>query len=538
MALSVTPNFDQLHPVQRPARSVAEVITPSTLDHALELMSEYGRRAKPVAGGTDLMIELDRAAHPDVEVLIDLTRIAGLDRIDEVDGRISIGALVTHNRCVTSELIVDRARPLAQACHEIGSPQLRNRATVVGNIVTASPANDSISALAVLDAELELRSVNGTRVVPLAEFHTGVRSTLLNPDELVTAVTFDALDPEHWRSLYIKLGLRRAQAISVVHLAVALRLDRSTQVPTVVEARLALGSVAPVIVRADDAEVRLVGEEFGPGSVWSQAATEAASAAAASVQPIDDVRSPAWYRSVQVEEMTRRALVALAVGDGVESPGSSPHGPVTLAGTTSGYWPTGDGFAARHTAGARIETTINHSPLSAPVDAGAAGSDSGPRSGAAVSLLDWLRENGLTGTKEGCAEGECGACTVHLDDMAVLSCLVPATRAHGAHVLTIEGVAPATRGAIGEPGDQADQGHNGAILHPLQRAFVDHGAVQCGYCIPGFLMSGVKLLEEVPSPTDDEVKAGLAGNLCRCTGYYPIETAVMVAAANARVTRP
>jgi carbon-monoxide dehydrogenase small subunit len=129
------------------------------------------------------------------------------------------------------------------------------------------------------------------------------------------------------------------------------------------------------------------------------------------------------------------------------------------------------------------------------------------------TLLEVIREDlKLTGTKEGCGLGECGACTVIIDGRTVNSCLVLATEADGKHITTIEGLA------------------EGEKLHPLQQAFVDHGGLQCGFCTPGMIMSAKALLDENPLPTEDEIKKGIAGNLCRCTGYAKIIESIKAAA--------
>lgn len=130
------------------------------------------------------------------------------------------------------------------------------------------------------------------------------------------------------------------------------------------------------------------------------------------------------------------------------------------------------------------------------------------------TLIDLIKEDfGLIGTKDGCRQGVCGACTVLVDDVPIRSCLTLAVRCHGKHITTIEGL-----GDVGK-------------LHPLQQAFIDHGAVQCGYCTPGVLMMACALLKENPAPNEEEVREALIGNICRCTGYVGIVRAVMAVGA-------
>jgi xanthine dehydrogenase iron-sulfur cluster and FAD-binding subunit A len=461
--------------------------SPKDTSQALELLAEHAGRARIVAGATDLILELERGQRPGIDTLIDITRIPGLAEIQlDEEGTVHMGPLVTHNHCAGSKLLQERALALARACWEVGAPQIRNRATVAGNLITASPANDSITPLMALGARVKLDSVRGSREVDLGSFYTGVRKTVMKPDELLTDISFP-LPASETRSTFFKLGLRRAQAISVINVAVVLYLNSDR----IENASITLGSVAPTIIHARQAEAFLQGK-----TLTAEIIMQAADLAAADASPIDDLRGSAAYRREMIRIGTLRSLRQLMQGS--EHAGL-PNEPVMLWGPGP-YASESPDQAFEHRAGNAIETTIN-------------GRLYRFETGFDGSLLRLLREQaGLIGTKEGCAEGECGACTVFLDGAAVMSCMVPAPRAHRAQIVTVEGLA------------------DGEKLHPVQQGFVEEGAVQCGYCTPGFIMSGAKLLEERPQPNLNEIQQAFTGNLCRCTGYYKIIAAIERAA--------
>ena len=440
----------------------------STIDEALALLKANGRAARIVAGGTDLIIEMERGQHPQLKTLIDITRVPNLDQIALKDGWIVLGPLVTHNHVVASKLIRERALPLAQASWEVGAPQIRNRATVAGNLITASPANDTITPLIALEAEVTLASAAGERKIRLADFYSGFRETVLRPDELLREIRIPPMGDDQ-RGLFLKLGLRRAQAISVVDAAAIVRLDIAGRVS---DARIALGSVAATIVRVPAAEAYLAGK-----TLTEETVAAAGRLASASVRPIDDVRGSAEYRAEMVKTLVARALRQLASGKPLDN---IPAAPPML-------WGADEGIVKRG-----LPVSIAHSPDS-PIMSRVNGVDVNVTTGQQKSLLHWLRDDAkLPGTKEGCAEGECGACTVFLDDVAVMSCMVHAARAHGAEIVTVEGL-------------QSDE-----TLHPIQQAFIDQAAVQCGYCTPGFLMSGVKLLDEIDAPDTEQINYSIS----------------------------
>ena len=258
-----------------------EYINATSIEQVLSLLAADKSQARIIAGGTDLMLEMRQDFHQEVKTLIDISRIESLDQITlDEDGFIHIGAGVTHNQCVDSMIIREGALPLALASLEVGAPQIRNTGTIVGNLVTASPANDTIVPLVALNAELKIRSLKGARQVALSDFYTGVRKHVLQPDEMVTEIIVPRMGADQ-RGEYLKLGLRKAQAISLVSMAVLLGLDEGK----ITTASITLGAVAPTIIHASTAEEFLIGKELSE-SVIDQAADLARQAS----RPIGSMR--------------------------------------------------------------------------------------------------------------------------------------------------------------------------------------------------------------------------------------------------------
>jgi CO/xanthine dehydrogenase FAD-binding subunit len=256
-----------------------DVLTPRTLEEALELKAEHPD-ALPIQGGTDVMVALnfDRA-RPDV--LLNLNEVTQLRGWSRENGSLRLGAGLTYTEAMSA--LGDELPALAEASRTVGSPQIRNRGTIGGNLGTASPAGDALPPLFVEGAEVEVASVRGTRRLALAEFLLGVKQTALADDELITSVV---VAPSGQPQTFMKVGPRNAMVIAVCSLALVVDRERD-------EVRAAFGSAAPV--------ARLVRAPLEDAGSFPEQVAEAAS-------PIDDVRGTAAYRRHALRVLTQRAL--------------------------------------------------------------------------------------------------------------------------------------------------------------------------------------------------------------------------------------
>ncbi len=292
-----------------------DVLLPRTLAEALEVKAAHPDTV-PIAGGTDLMVDLnfDRRRP---RSLMDISRLPELAVWRREDGHLFLGAGLTYTR-----IIGDLAAfaPLVDACRTVGSPQIRNRGTVGGNLGTASPAGDALPVLAAYDADVVLISAAGRRTLPWAEFLVGPKRSALRPDELVLGA--------RWRIVrgpgsFSKVGPRNAMVIAVASLCLVVDEDRRG-------VRVALGSVGPTILRARTAELEIA-QALESAGVWDDPAADLPreaierfqSAVAAAARPIDDVRGSAAYRRHACGILARRAL-SWALQDRRAAAGSTP----------------------------------------------------------------------------------------------------------------------------------------------------------------------------------------------------------------------
>jgi len=277
-----------------------DFLQPDTWAEALAARAEHPG-AVPICGGTDVMVELNFDQRRPA-ALLDLTRVARLRDWGTEDGRVRLGAAVTYTRVITE---LGALLPgLAMAARTVGSPQIRNRGTVGGNLGAASPAGDSHPALLAADAVVEVESAaRGVRRVPITEFFTGVKRNALEPDELIAAVL---VAPATGPQQFCKIGTRNAMVIAVAAFGLALHPDRRT-------VGTGIGSAAPTPRRAVEAEAFLAGELAAAGLWESRAALPDGLArafgerVAAATEPIDDVRGSAAYRRHSVGVLARRA---------------------------------------------------------------------------------------------------------------------------------------------------------------------------------------------------------------------------------------
>jgi CO/xanthine dehydrogenase FAD-binding subunit len=277
-----------------------DFLVPTTWADALAAKAEHPD-AVPVAGGTDVMVEIN-FDHRRPPALLDLTRVPELREWAGEDGRIRLGAGVTYARVIDE--LGDVLPGLAMAARTVGSPQIRNRGTVGGNLGAASPAGDSHPALLAADAVVEVASVRGTRTVPVAEFFTGVKRNALAPDELIAAVL---ITPPSGPQQFCKIGTRNAMVIAVSAFGLALHPDRGA-------VGTGIGSAAPTPRRAAAAAEFLAGE-LEAGGLWDSRgalpeglAREFGHRVRDAAAPIDDVRGSAAYRLHTLSVMARRAL--------------------------------------------------------------------------------------------------------------------------------------------------------------------------------------------------------------------------------------
>jgi carbon-monoxide dehydrogenase medium subunit len=278
-----------------------EYHAPETLDEALALLAEHGDNARVLAGGTVLLKDI-REGHIHPPHLINIKRIDELHRL-EADGEgLHIGALAIVSDVMKLSAVQADFPVLAEAIATMAAVQVRNMATMGGNLCNASPAADTAPPLMILDAEVEIAGPQGRRTMPVGDFFVGPRQSALEKGEILVGVRVPK-PPADWSCTFLKMAPRGAMEIAVASVGVGLKRSNGT----CEDVKIVMGAVAPTPVHAQDAEAALRGNPLDEATIQ-----EAARLAAEATQPIDDMRSSAWYRKITIETLTRRALTRLA----------------------------------------------------------------------------------------------------------------------------------------------------------------------------------------------------------------------------------
>jgi CO/xanthine dehydrogenase FAD-binding subunit len=276
-----------------------EVIAPRTLKEAVQLLTQYGAKARILAGGTDLLPKLKARDIGPLEALIDLRKVPDLNYIEYDGGRGGrIGALTTLRSIETSVVLKNKYSLLTQAAGSVGSLQVRNRGTLAGNICNAVPSADMAPSLLVLEAEVRLTGPRGQRSVKIGDFFSGPNQTAIDIGEIVTEIRIPE-PPARAKGVYLKLSPRAAMDLAVVGVAALVAVESGI----CKDVRLALGAVAPTPIRARSAEKILMGQKVSPELI-----EKTAREAAAQSRPIDDHRASAEYRREMVGTLTARAI--------------------------------------------------------------------------------------------------------------------------------------------------------------------------------------------------------------------------------------
>lgn len=452
------------------ARGIRSYHRPNRIEQALGLAAQG---VIPLAGGTRLL-----ATAAELPIVLDLGAL-DLNGIAVQEGDLEIGAMVTLQELIDSKLVHQATGGLLPAaCYaHSASRMIRGAATLGGEAVFGAPDSDVVAALLALNAVFVVARKDEPLESPALRFLKKPAEDLAGGGILRAILIPGGVQGTALERVAV---LPSAPTIVSVAVSVSCAGDRCTR------ARIALTGLDGRPLRITQAEARV---EHTPGDAAAifLAAEEVQKHAAFR----DDAHAPADYRRSVAPVLVRRAL-ALAVERATSGAAQPPRlRPLPHRGSPIqplDYFTSG-----------RIELHLNGRALAAEAEA-------------RTTLLELLRREGAHGVKHGCETGECGACTVLIDGRPAPACMTLALRAQGRNVETVEG--------LGTPD----------ALHPIQQAFVDTGAIQCGYCTPALLLCAKALLDAISDPTEEEIRDALSGALCRCTGYVKPVEAVLKAA--------